>query len=355
MSAQHPIECMCPDCVNSAFTSVCGDDPLPELPEINSGRVPPPPVVPVVRRRPATGGAVGARGSRWVFTWNYEEQDEGMIRARLEKMVQVGSDVQYLIYGKEVAPTTGQKHFQGYVEVKKTMRLRAMKEIFLQCVHMEVAIATCKLNQEYCKKEGSWVEHGAPKPGQGARVDLMEIKGAMDDGMSLTGVSQAYFGQFLRYHRGFERYQSLNAVPSGRGGMIIKWFWGPTGSGKTSALNTNVELLGKDHYGLQTSPTGTWWNGYDGQEVVVMDELRAGWFPHSVLLRVLDRAAYRVPCHGASVALCATHILISSSKPPQDLYAEDFGGQLCRRIRDYGYVYELRYDVTLVKNVPRYI
>ncbi len=332
-------------------------DTLPELPNLDSGRDPPPPVVPPLRPQAVRrGGVPGTRGSRWCFTYNYEEADEGMIQAMLEVVVVAAGPVQYMIVGREKAPTTGQLHFQGYLECKTTQRFAAIKRILGERCHVEVAKATHDQNVAYCKKDGSWTQWGTPQPGQGARVDLLEIKQKMDEGMNLTGVSQAYFGQFLRYHRGFEKYQSLNARPSGRGGMSIKWFWGPTGSGKTSALTTNVDALGKDAYTLQTSPTGTWWNGYDGQSVVVMDELRAGWFPHSVLLRILDRSPYRVPCHGMSVSLCCEHMLISSSKHPRDLYVEDYGGQLMRRIRDYAYVYHLNFQTDVMHfDVPKYI
>ncbi len=346
MSAQ-PLIC------EEELWSLSDNEPLPELPEIDPGRVPPPPVVPVVRQGRALQGGPGSRASRWCFTYNFNEPDEGMVRAMLEVMVVAGGPVQYMIVGREVAPTTGQLHFQGYLETSSTQRFAAMKKILGERCHIEVALGTKDENAVYCKKEGRWTEWGTPKPGQGARVDLMEIKAAMDGGMNLTGVSQAYFGQFLRYHKGFEKYRSLNVQPSGRTGMTIRWFWGPTGSGKTRAVRTIVDAQDTEAYWLNPSPTGTWWNGYDGQNIVVMDELRAGWFPHNILLRILDRSPYRAPFHGGSVGLSNSLFLITTNLPVHMLYKEDASGALARRVRDFGYVYEMQYHCTFIKNTPK--
>ncbi len=346
MSAQ-PLEC------EEELWSISDDEPLPELPEIDSGRVPPTPVVSAMRQGRAAQGGPGSRASRWAFTYNYNDEDEGMIRAMLEVVVVAGGPVQYMIVGREVAPTTGQLHFQGYLETTSTQRFGAIKKILGERVHVEVALGTREENEAYCKKEGRWTAWGTPKAGKGSRTDLLEIKAAMDGGMNLTGVSQAYFGQFLRYHKGFEKYRSLNVHPSGRGEMTIRWFWGPTGSGKTRAVRTIVDALGKDVYWLNPSPTGVWWNGYDGQEIVVMDELRAGWFPHNILLRIFDRSPYRAPFHGGSVALENSLFLITTNNSPNVLYKDDPSGALNRRVRDFGYVYELQYDCTYVKNTPK--
>jgi len=39
-------------------------------------------------------------------------------------------DVKYYIYQLEKCPTTGNMHFQGYIELTKVMRFTALKKIF---------------------------------------------------------------------------------------------------------------------------------------------------------------------------------------------------------------------------------
>ncbi len=333
----------------------------------DSGRVNPVPQrlgVPVLRRQNAIVGDARRRvrtildnptGSEWCFTIQATGGYTDHENVCLLDALMTTKEAVYMIRGNEVAPTTGQRHMQGYVQFARTMRFKKVKELLPDGAHIELAKGSCEQNQVYCKKEDDWVETGTPKVGRGHRSDMVDVKALLDEGGSLTAVSQAFFGQFVRYHRGFQVYQNLNSKPSGRGAQVLKWYYGPTGTGKTTIVHHVLGSLGseEDAYWLQTSQTGTWWNGYDSQKTVVMDELRAGWFPHNVLLRVLDRNPYRVPCHGMSVALNTDLIMITTNLPPLELYKEDPSGALRRRILDFCYVYEVLHDVVYVKNIPR--
>lgn len=218
--------------------------------------------------------------------------------------------------------------------------------------HIEPAKGDFASNKVYCSKDDNWRDWGAPAPGAGARTDLDAVRARLDEGATLTDISQEYFGVFVRYHRGLALYRTLNHVPTGREDMTIRWLWGPTGSGKTRAVRRMTEHLGLNAFWLQTSPTGTWWNGYDGQPIVVMDDLRAGWMPHGVSLRVFQRAPYRVPYHGGSANLECAHMFVTTNDPPHMLYADDPANALLRRIRDFAYVYECLDDIVYIRNTP---
>ncbi len=74
-------------------------------------------------------------------------------------------NVQYYIFGKEVAPNTGTLHLQGYMELKKQMSLSAVKRV-LGCNHAHIEIRRGNQDQaiDYCKKEDlSPLEFGSPK------------------------------------------------------------------------------------------------------------------------------------------------------------------------------------------------
>jgi len=313
--------------------------------------VPVPRVVPVLRRQNAIGGPERVRCARWVYTYQSPtvEHDQHMI-ACAESAMTLGKAI-YWIFGIETAPTTGTRHLQGYLETPETVRFAAALDLLPAGCHLEGAKGDAASNQKYCKKEEHWQDWGAPKPGRGHRTDMEDIRVALDGGADMREISQDYFGQYVRYHRGFEKYQSLHQRSSVRTTLVLRWFYGPTGSGKTTTLMEMVD--GRDAFWLETTPTGTWWNGYDGEDIVVMDELRAGWFPHNVLLRILQSAPYRAPCHGAKVNLCCSQIFITTNLPPRLLYRVDPSGALARRIDDFAYVYEILPDRVRIVSKPR--
>jgi len=66
------------------------------------------------------------------------------------------------VYGREICPTTGNKHLQGFLSLKKPMRGTELK--IPGNPHYEACIASAESNEEYCKKDGDYITHGYPKP-----------------------------------------------------------------------------------------------------------------------------------------------------------------------------------------------
>ncbi len=66
-------------------------------------------------------------------------------------------------------------------------------------------------------------------------------------------------------------------------------------------------------------PVGEWWDGYDGQEDVVMDDFY-GWLKWSFLLNLLDRYPMLVPIKGGTKEFVAKRVFITSNKKPEMWY-----------------------------------
>lgn len=64
---------------------------------------------------------------------------------------------------------------------------------------------------------------------------------------------------------------------------------------------------------------GTWWDGYSGQTVVVIDEFY-GWLGYDFLLRLLDRYSFAVETKGGSVSFTSKLVIFTSNKPPSEWY-----------------------------------
>jgi len=94
-------------------------------------------------------------------------------------------------------------------------------------------------------------------------------------------------------------------------------YWGETRTGKSRRA---WEEAGLDAY--PKDPNSKFWDGYRGQEHVVIDEFR-GTISISHLLRWLDRYPLLVEVKGSSVVCKAKQVWITSNLHPKDWYQED--------------------------------
>lgn len=112
---------------------------------------------------------------RWVFTLNNYTDVDITHLATL-----VPSVASYLVYGREVAPTTLTPHLQGYVHFLKRKSLSQAKlALGNPAIHLEVSRGTADQAADYCKKEGQFQEFGALLVG-GKRNDWHDLRDWLD-------------------------------------------------------------------------------------------------------------------------------------------------------------------------------
>lgn len=103
------------------------------------------------------------RYRRWMITWNNWQdhfRSNAACKTIVEKLQQDnGPLTQYIIVGKEVAPTTKQVHLQIYVEYSHQATFNQMKDRF-PGAHIEVAFSPGYQCSMYCKKEKDFYEEG---------------------------------------------------------------------------------------------------------------------------------------------------------------------------------------------------
>jgi len=122
------------------------------------------------------------------------------------------NQMSYVIYGREIAPTTQSTHLQGYLELPKKLTLRRVKAMFLEMKekpHLEIAKGSQKQNQDYCSKDGDWEEYGTPMQ-QGKRTDIESLQQYIqEEKVTVREVADQFFPLYLRYHQAVERYLAL--------------------------------------------------------------------------------------------------------------------------------------------------
>jgi len=186
---------------------------------------------------------------------------------------------------------------------------------------------------------------GEPPKDPGTRTDLLHVKEMLDNGASLSDVANEHFGDFLRYGRGMREYLQVNRKPRNWQTTLIVYF-GPPGTGKTQRC---VQEAGEDAYWLPQPHNGggVWFDGYDGQENVVIDEFY-GWIPRSLMQRMICSAPLLVQTKGGMVPFLAKRIWITSNQKPSEWWKIGLGAMERRMVPPVGEVYhvtEALYDI----------
>lgn len=166
---------------------------------------------------------------------------------------------------------------------------------------------------------------------------MEDIRARIDKGDQEVDIAQDHFGSWVRYHRGFREYKRMRQLERFRDWpMEIICYIGPSGTGKSREARRAYP----DAY---WGPKGKWWDGYCGQETVVVDEMYGHRFGFSDLLQLLDRYPYQVETKGGVAQFVSRRIVFTSNQHPQDWYNAERTHQgdwaqnpLNRRLREYG-------------------
>jgi len=240
------------------------------------------------------------------------------------KALLTGKNV-YGIFGRENAPSTGTEHLQGYIYSKAPKRFTTIKNMF-PGAHIERAKGNPAQNIAYCSKDGDVFEINPQlKPvGQGKRTDLI---GLLDMAKAHTPATELIVAGDIRSGaalRSYQRIQALVRAPR-RDDVRVGWFWGSSGHGKTRAA---CEVLDDGAY-LMANDKG-WWDGYDGQRSVIIDDYDPAGISPATLLRILDRYPLTVGGKGTSLPFCGRRIIVTSCVHPEHLLGDRWGECLRR-------------------------
>lgn len=247
------------------------------------------------------------------------------------------SKIKYIIYGVETCKKTHRLHLQGYVELKNAYRIAAVKKILNDpSVHLEKRQGTRDEAITYCRKDGVVTEYGQNE-GQGSRTDL---KISISDAKTVKDFAQKNPELYCRYRGGIKdlmAWKLEDSVPEFRF-VDVTVYWGATGTGKTRSVEDESKECGNRLYTLGKDGDRCWFDGYDGQEILHLEEFN-GWMPYSFLLRVLDGYRLRLPIKGGHTFSAWTMVYITSNVEPSRWYSFGMTPALQRRL---GFVKEFK-------------
>jgi len=261
-----------------------------------------------------------SRHHAWVFVINnYTTLDEFGVKHLISK-----GNVAYVIVGKEVAPTTGTRHLQGYIRFdESTSYSLAVMKKSLPRAKLIVATGGDLANQKYCSKENIWIEQGEPSQ-QGKRTDILELSQKIkNQEITLIDVMFDYPILYLKYSRSLEKMFDAISKPR-TSPPEVYWRWGLTGVGKTKYCMDKHP----DHY---VKDNTMWWDKYKQNEAVIIDDFDNS-IPFRVLLRILDRYVMPVQVKGGYTHLNSPYIYITCEFPPEYFWEGNALAQVMRRI-----------------------
>lgn len=241
--------------------------------------------------------------------------------------------MKYLVCGKEIAPTTGRIHWQTFVYFHNAKTFKEVLNYFKKRkIHVEFSKGSIAENIAYCTKDDDYVEYGI-RPSQGARTDLLEIGNEIAKGKKVDDICLENPVLYHQYGRTLNKLEALYQRTQYRTEMTTcEWIYGPTGVGKSH--KAFLKYHPTTHYNLPDD--GGWWDGYDQQKYVIINEYR-GHIKYDKLLELIDKTPLSVRRRGREPCpFTSKHVIITSSLSPQDVYCNRMEGdsieQLLRRI-----------------------
>ena len=259
------------------------------------------------------------RAYGWAFTHNnYTNESIEAIK---------NLDCKYLVFGREVAPSTGTPHIQGYINFvcqKSWSKCRKLFSGLIQA-HIFPAIGSHEQNFRYCTKEDpAFFEKGTKPMNQKekGKAGADKIKAMWD---------LAKKGEFEKLPLSMIRtaeyvHAKYGPKPVDRAELDNKWIWGESGVGKSKYVRDT-------HSVFYSKPMSKWWDGYNGEDVVVLDDFAP---EHTQYLQYYlkiwtDHYVFNAEVKGGMLRARPKTFIVTSQYSPETCFPEPETLQAIRR------------------------
>lgn len=215
--------------------------------------------------------------------------------------------------GQQEIGEGGYHHWQILLALKSKQRLLKTKSLFCNSAHLEPSRSEAA--DEYVWKdetavEGTRFEYGERPFRRNKATDWKIVRTNAESG----NLKEIPDDIYIRHYASLTRIAKDHARPGLRKGVECTVLYGPTGTGKSHRA---FQEAGETAY--IKNPNVKWWDGYRGEENVIIDEF-AGLIEITYMLRWIDKYPCMVENKGGALPLSATKFWITSNKHPSEWY-----------------------------------
>lgn len=289
------------------------------------------------------------RTSNFLLTWsqipglNGDTDWEDVIE-QLYAMLSDMLSLSYCVICYEHHDTTDGYHIHAFCECSSRPQIRINQFEFCGRVPNHENVRATRTDKQrsinYVKKDGKWKEYGE-RPLEAQKKEFKELKE-----LALTTTKKQFYiehANTLSHMKMFDLMQSVQEPYDGI--RKVLWFHGDTGTGKTKkavelAKSSGLSWTIVDYY-------NGFFNGYIGEEFVIIDDIRAGTMRFELLLRITDRYPIHVNVKGSTMPWRAKVIIITAPVNPNEMFVNhetqqpwDHLDQLIRRLQEFGGIYD---------------
>lgn len=248
----------------------------------------------------------------WVFTIQYGGPNQPGEDDAVQMIANLMPKAGYVVYGYEVAPTTGQKHLQGYVQLKKKERRTALVKM-IPCF-WDPAREDDQTNFDYVTKDGVWVEEGERKTTNPGKREQERYALARDNAKAgkwediHPQIFVTCYGQLRSIHKDFMK------IPEDLDSVCGVWICGEAGVGKSYKAR-------EDYPNAYFKLCNKWWDGYDNQDNVIIDDVDKNhhMLGHQFKLWA-DRYAFVAEIKGSALTIRPKKLIVTSQYHPDEIW-----------------------------------
>ncbi|ANN22660.1 replication initiation associated protein [Circular ssDNA virus sp.] len=303
----------------------------------------------------------GPRVRNIVFIINAIDGDDLVSQLRLlDFQHPTWKHVKYCIYQRECGGEENRIHFQGYMEfhIQQTYKqIHAMEG--MHNAHFEKRIASAKKAKHYCMKpvegcdcanceaevrnptkvEGPW-EFGEMSH-QGARNDLLEVQREIERKTPMRRIAKEFFPEWVRFRQSFNEYRRHQTLCRDFKTKTFL-FVGPPGKGKSTLMKIIARQIGSWYKVPHKKGSGLYFDDYDNQEVMILDEFSGASMPPEFFNLLADEHECVLPVHGgAGHQMVSKYLFIGTNYAPKFWWKHRTPAQLLQTTRRLDVVFKI--------------
>lgn len=261
----------------------------------------------------------------WFITENHVPQDPNYDASKF--LEGCGLKINAAVWQFELGSKKQHYHVHALIKLRAGTSFNTIKTAFptASIKYISEGRANVQRVTDYCRKAETrvagpfYINQEAFTSKQGKRTDREEVVDMIVAGVRPTKIAKTHPHQYEKFHKGLHALHNALSYEDS-----LKWrdvsvyvYYGDTGTGKTRKVAQDYGY--ENVYKLDTSSEKLWFDYYQGQKVLLIDEFY-GQIPFSKILKLLDGHPELLPVKGGMTAAAWDTVVITSNVDPRMWY-----------------------------------